>query len=81
MRMKTTTCFATRHLLRVSPEFLLKGLQFLIQTSIGPGQNPQTLQLSMRLSNKSWIAGDDDSDDEDPFADVGTCVFIVFSTR
>jgi hypothetical protein len=30
----------------------------------------QTLQLSMRLSNKSWIAGDDDSDDEDPFADV-----------
>jgi len=37
----------------------------------GSGQNVQTLQLSMRLSNKSWIAGDDDSDDEDPFADVG----------
>ncbi|KIM28334.1 hypothetical protein M408DRAFT_140026 [Serendipita vermifera MAFF 305830] len=35
----------------------------------GSGQNGPTLQLSMRLSNKSWIAGDDDSDDEDPFAD------------
>jgi hypothetical protein len=40
------------------------------QVTIGSGQNMQTLQLSMRLSNKSWIAGDDDSDDEDPFADV-----------
>jgi hypothetical protein len=30
----------------------------------------------MRLSNKSWVAGDD-SDDEDPFADVGVSFFIL----
>jgi len=55
----------------------LKHLRSSDQVTIGSGQNMQTLQLSMRLSNKSWIAGDDDSDDEDPFADVRIHFFIL----
>ncbi|TIC31126.1 Pkinase-domain-containing protein [Wallemia mellicola] len=34
-----------------------------------PGESGQTLQLTTKLSNKSWL-GDDFPDDEDPFAQI-----------
>jgi hypothetical protein len=40
----------------------------------GSGQSMQTLKLNTRLSTNSWLE-DDDSDDEDPFAEVMTRLF------
>ncbi|KAH8987236.1 hypothetical protein EDB86DRAFT_3065770 [Lactarius hatsudake] len=37
--------------------------------SCAAGTSVQTLQLNTRLSNKSWL-GDEDTDEEDPFAEV-----------
>lgn len=41
----------------------------------------QTLKLNTRLSNQSWLGDEEDSDDEDPFAEVNLFIMIfdIFS--
>lgn len=46
------------------------GLGTRLIAALAPEVHMQTLQLNTRLSKRSWL-GDEDSDEEDPFAEVG----------
>lgn len=75
--MRTTMIFLASQLARVSSYLDTRSTSMLndiIKTIIPVAQPMQTLQLTTRLSNRSWF-GDED-DEEDPFAEVSVSSVI-----